>query len=418
MRFPFVVIPFLTPRQQERYARHINSNESGWHRKWTESIWRRHQHPSNAALSGWRSHYDARQRLIHFFDEYDVEGSAFVLRHAYLSVNLTLPESDVEQYRELILRNLQKGGWRPEQNISHERWRRGDLRMSFSVRSQHPEDAQRGVVRPEGYRHLEFRLWTDGNALPEGLASRPWRWFHEVGLRRMLAPGRPAYIEPAGIAGYLPAQVELGCGPSTEAGVPHLSNLHRIYSVSKSDFSFVFRAEDDAVFGVLADPEGHYRRMTDIYRACAVAEATPFYRMLKELWDHGHFVGPVITNNFDCLCADMGMPEMSLRRYDTEAYFPLYRDERQEDIEFHPAARSLLVIGVHADRRLAQMRARQRGLRVIYIDPERYLAPDGSSIPYPVEAPQDGDLFVRMTAGEAMPHIYRAVTSRTFSTHV
>jgi hypothetical protein len=29
MRFPFVVIPFLTPRQQERYARHINSNESG-----------------------------------------------------------------------------------------------------------------------------------------------------------------------------------------------------------------------------------------------------------------------------------------------------------------------------------------------------------------------------------------------------
>ncbi len=101
---------------------------------------------------------------------------------------------------------------------------------------------------------------------------------------------------------------------------------------------------------------------------------------------------------------------MSLRRYDTEAYFPIYRNERQEDVEFNPAARSLLVVGVHADRGLAQMRARQLGLRVIYIDPERYLAPDGSVIPYPVEAPQDGDLFVRMTAGEAMPRLLGALT--------
>ncbi|MGA2329755.1 MAG: hypothetical protein ABSH05_26170 [Bryobacteraceae bacterium] len=414
MKFPFVVITRLTPWQQERYARHINSDESGWHRKWTESIWRRHQHPSNASLSGWRSDQDGRRRLIHFFDEYDVDGSAFVLRHAYLSVNLTLPRPDVAQYRQLILRNLQAGAWEPERrDVSRERWRRGDLRMEFSICTQHPEDVQRGGGYLEGCQHLEFRLWTDGAAHPEGLASRPWRWFYEVGLRKKLAAGRPTYIEPEDISGHLPAQVELGCGPSTEAGVPHLSNLHRIYSVSKPDFSFVFRAEDDAVFGVLADPEGHYRHMTDIYRACVVAEPTPFYHGLRELWDRGYFVGPVITNNFDCLCADMGLPEMSLRRYDTEAYFPLYRDERQQEIEFDPAARSLLVIGVHADRRLAQLRARQRGLRIIFIDPERYVAPDGSVIPYPVEAPQDGDLFIRMTAGESMRRIYRTLTGRT-----
>lgn len=414
MKFPFVVVPVLSPRQRQRYTSHINSDESGWHRKWTESIWRRHQHPSNYSLSEWRSEQDCKRRLIHFFDEYDIEGSAFVLRNAYLSVNLTLPGDDIEQYREMIWGNLKIGGWLAEKREpNRERWARGDLRMEFAIEEQHLEDAQRGYRYPEGYRHLEFRLTTHDYVRPQGLESRPWRWFYDVGLRRKLSPGHPRYVEPEEIANYLPAQVELGCGPSTEAGIPHLSNLHRIYSVSRPDFSFVFRAGEDRVFDVLADPEGSYRRMTDIYRACVVAEPTPFYQALQNLWSLGHFVGPIITNNFDCLCADCGLPEMSLRRYDTEAYFPIYRNERQQDVEFDPKARSLLVIGVHADRRLAQMRARQLGLRVIYMDPERYLAPDGSVIPYPVEAPQTGDLFVRMTAGEGMPRLYKALTGQT-----
>jgi hypothetical protein len=414
MKFPFVVIPELTARQQERYARHINSDESGWHRKWTESIWRRHQHPSNRSLSGWSSQEDGRRRLIHFFDEYGVEGQAFVLRHAYLSVNLTLPAADIAEYQALIWSNSEKGGWRPElREANLERWARGDLRAELRVTDHHPEDAERGCRYPDGYRNLEFRIKTDGGTRPPGLESRPWRWFYEVGLRRKLSSGNPTYVEPEEIAKYLPAQVELGCGPSTEAGIPHLSNLHRIYSVSRPDFSFVFRASDDRVFDVLADPEDNYRRMTDIYRACVVAEPTPFYRGLVELWNRGDLVGPVITNNFDCLCADSGLPEMSLRRYDTEAYFPIYRNERQEEVEFDSSARSLLVVGVHADRRLAQLRARQLGLRVIYIDPERYVAPDGSIISYPVEAPQNGDLFVRMTAGEAMPRLFYALTGRS-----
>lgn len=81
-------------------------------------------------------------------------------------------------------------------------------------------------------------------------------------------------------------------------------------------------------------------------------------------------------------------------------------------ITFDPKAKALLVVGVHADRRLAQLRARERGLKLIYIDPERYLAPDGAPIPYPVESPQDQDGLVRMTAGEAMPKLYRAVVGK------
>jgi hypothetical protein len=225
--------------------------------------------------------------------------------------------------------------------------------------------------------------------------------FHRVGLRKILPRGEPPQVAAGDLAAHLPAQVELGCGPSIEAGIPHLSSLHRIYGVSHPDYGFVFRAGDDGLLALFADPERKYREMTDIYRACLLAEPTPFYRRLRALWDAGHLVGPVITNNFDCQCADLGLPEISLRRYDWGPYYPR--------IDHDPRARSLLVVGVHADRRLVQMRARERGLTVMFIDPESYVAPDGRAISYPVEAPQSEDLFVRATAHDGFAGLAAAL---------
>jgi hypothetical protein len=414
MKFPLVLIPTLTDRQHDRYRRHMDSDRSGWHRKWTESIWRRHQHPSNRMLSGYLSEGDQRRRLIHFYDEYGVENGGFVLRHAYLWLNVTLPAPDVEEYEDAILEGIKRGEWRPVCCYASDRqWRRGDLLARLTLRRLHPEDERRNHTFPPSYRNLEIVVWTAGYELPDGIAERPWRWFHEVGLRPMLTRGLPQTIEPEEIAAYLPAQVELGCGPSTEAGVPPLSTLHRIYGVSRPDFSFVFHAEDDAMLELFADPEPKYREMADIYRACMIAQSTPFYASLRDLWTRGFFVGPIITNNFDCLCADLELKETSLRRYDTEPYFPMTYPGEFPTVEWDPRARSLLVIGVHADRRLAQTRAREHGLKVIYIDPERYVAPDGRRIDYPVEAPQDNDLFVRSTAGEALPRLQRFIERRS-----
>jgi hypothetical protein len=238
--------------------------------------------------------------------------------------------------------------------------------------------------------------------LPAGWVERPWRVFHEVGLRKVLPRGEPQLIEPERIAEFLPAQLELGCGPSIEAGIPHLSNLHRIYGVSLPNYGFIYRAAQDGILELLSAPESKYREMTDIYRACLVAGSTDFYRAIGTLRERGLLVGPVITNNFDCQCADLGFPEISLRNYDWEPYYP--------QIQYDPRARSLLVVGVHADRRLVQMRARDRGLQVIFVDPEAYVAPDGSRIHYPVEAPQDEDLFVRSTASDALSRLLGHLT--------
>ena len=97
--------------------------------------------------------------------------------------------------------------------------------------------------------------------------------------------------------------------------------------------------------------------------------------------------------------------EVSLRRYDSQPYYPT--------MKYDPRARSLLVVGVHADRRLVQMRARDQGLRVIVVDPEQYVGPDGRRIAYPVEAPQDADFFARCTAQEGFTRLHRALEGQS-----
>ena len=406
MKFPFVVLPDLTDRELQRYHGHIDSNASGWHRRFTESIWRRHQHPSNARLSGWKHEGDKKRRLLHFYDEYGLEGRAFVLRHAYLHLNLTLPEESIEEYRAAIAEGLRQGAWRSEASYrGAERWRHGDLIALLRHTELQPHDQKRGLSIPRDYRNLDLTLKSDGHQLPDGWEERPWKVFFNVGLRKVLSRGQPLLIDARDIAAHLPAQLELGCGPSIEAGIPHLSTLHRIYGVSKADYGFVFRAGADGLLEVFRDPEAKYREMTDIYRSCLVAQATPFYQHMLDLWQRGHLVGPVITNNFDCQCADLGLPEISLRRYDWEPYYPR--------IDYNPRARSLLVVGVHADRRLVQMRARERGLRVIFIDLESYVAPDGRAISYPVEAPQSEDLFVLASAHDALISLHEALTPQS-----
>jgi hypothetical protein len=62
-------------------------------------------------------------------------------------------------------------------------------------------------------------------------------------------------------------------------------------------------------------------------------------------------VGPVITHSFDVLSARAGLPEVFVRRY----------DQKIPPVPLLDEARSLLVIGLHADSRAVQARARAKG---------------------------------------------------------
>lgn len=117
-----------------------------------------------------------------------------------------------------------------------------------------------------------------------------------------------------------------------------------------------------------------------------------FYETLKKLYDSGFVVGPVITNNFDGLIRQAGIPEKYVRKY-SDSIFP--------DIVFHKEAKSLIVVGTHADRRHIQQSARRNKLKVIYIDPEGYYRKDGSFACCPLESIKKGDILIREPASVA-----------------
>lgn len=118
------------------------------------------------------------------------------------------------------------------------------------------------------------------------------------------------------------------------------------------------------------------------------------------MFDRGLIVGPIITNNFDGLVSRVGLKELFVRRYEETHIIP--------KIKFHPQAKSLFVVGSHADRRRIQHAARNKGLKIVYVDPEGYLS-SGKFIEYPLESPQDCDFLFRVTANEFAKRIYELI---------
>jgi len=190
----------------------------------------------------------------------------------------------------------------------------------------------------------------------------------------------------------LPFQVELGCGPSIEAGIPPLHALHSLYDITDSGGNFIFCDDRFSLLSrILENPEEFYCKSSFSYRTSITAEPTTFYNLLWKLKKVGHLVGPVITNNFDGLAKRVGLEEAFVRRYEEQSIVP--------DIDFYENAKSLLVVGSHADRRKIQEKARLMGLKIIYVDPEGYSFNE-KFYPYPIESPQKDDFLYRMTAQE------------------
>jgi len=165
-----------------------------------------------------------------------------------------------------------------------------------------------------------------------------------------------------------------------------------LYNVSEPiKGTFIFGPDKDKFLkDIVTNPANFYRRSAVLYSSALIAEPTPFYKLLQELHSEKVVVGDVITNNFDGLCSLVNLKERYIRRFDEPQLFP--------EIDFHPNARSLLVVGAHADRRKVEKQARERGLKVIYVDPEGYRDGNGRLIPYPLESSQDEDILIRITA--------------------
>ena len=371
------------------------------HRDYLEGLWRRTQSDLNAEESGKLFHHDQKRRLIHYLDRYAVTKNAgntcnLVVSAPYLWLCISSPQTEIHQYLDQIRQGARKGGWKQTISSSNTGFYslQDNLNLKTKILRQIPQDTANNRHFPSDYLHLEVEITSPATDISPDIRKRPWDVL-KSGFRDKDKRGNPqVFSDPEVLKPFFPMQVELGCGPSIEAGIPPLHYLHQIYYVSDpADHTFIFGPQrDHLLLNILSDPTLFYQSASAPLLAALIANPTPFYRLLQKLYSSGIIVGPILTNNFDGICNYLDIPELYVRRYDEIHIVP--------KIDFHTRAKSLLVVGSHADRRKIQQSARSQNLKIIYIDPEGYYDGSNQFTPYPLESIQDNDLLFQGTAAE------------------
>nr|WP_202489677.1 hypothetical protein [Streptomyces sp. SID8381] len=367
-----------------------------------EGIWRRTQDPANAEQSGWTEDESGRRRVVHYRLHYGLDRTQpmerLVLEELYLYVSWLAPAAEIAAHRKELDKWLAEGRWKPTSDEPGS-WRRGDLYATIAEYDVHPQDERADRDTPAGFTSLDVTISSEDYTLTRAARNLPWDVL-AGGMRVKEQRGTPAYAEDlSGLLDYLPFVVEVGCGTSIEAGIPPLHWLHEVYRVTARSgndltqgYAFTLSPADDIlVKEVLTDTTRKVDDMVSMFRSVVLAEPTEAHRALKAFHDAGVMVGPVATHNFDRLCAKAGLEEAFMRRY----------DQRTPYMPFPDGAKALLVIGLHADRRQVQARARERGLKIFYLDTEG-VTEKGVYKPYLIEGAREGDVVVRSEATPAL----------------
>ncbi|MFE0472517.1 hypothetical protein ACFW2V_12975 [Streptomyces sp. NPDC058947] len=406
MFLPHPVIDSLTPDQARMWEENFSPEADGQRRPAIEEgIWRRTQDPANRELSGWKEDEFGRRRVVHYRLHYGLDRTQpmdrLVLEELYLYVSWLAPAEEVAQHRRDLSDWLDSGRWKPVAGADGQ-WRRGDLYVKITEYTEHPQDERADRPTPEGFASLDVTVHSEEYSLSRAARNLPWDVL-AGGMRVKEKRGTPAYADDlSGILNHLPFVVEAGCGTSIEAGIPPLHWLHEVYRVTARSgndltqgYTFTLAPTDDVLIKeVLTDTTRKVDDMVSMFRSVVLAEPTDAHRVLKALHDSGAMTGPVATHNFDRLFARAGLEEAYMRRYDQRTPYMPFPDE----------AKSVLVIGLHADRRRVQERARERGLKIFYLDTEGVME-NGNHKPYLIEGAREGDVVVRSEATPALLHL-------------
>ncbi|MFB7649451.1 hypothetical protein ACFC0S_15655 [Streptomyces sp. NPDC056084] len=403
---PHPVIDALTPDQVRTWEAYFSPEAGGQRRPAVEEgIWRRTQNPSNAEQSGWSEDSSGRRRIVHYRLHYGLDRTQpverLVLEELYLFVSWLAPAIEADAHRRDLDRWLTAGRWRPVSDQENT-WRCGDLRATITEHAIHPQDERANRDTPQGFTSVDVTIQSEDYALSRAARNLPWDVL-AGGMRVKEERGTPAYADDLScLLNHLPFVAEAGCGTSIEAGIPPLHWLHEVYRVTErsgndltQSFAFILAPSQDVlIHEVLTDTTRKVDDMVSMFRALVLAEPTPGHRALKALHEAGHMVGSIATHNFDRLFTRVGLDEAFMRRY----------DQHTPHMTFPPEAKSLLVIGLHADRRSVEARARNLGLPIIFLDTEG-LIENGVYKPYPLEGPREGDVIVRSEAIPALLHL-------------
>ena len=361
-----------------------------------EGCWLRNQRPENASKSGYIDETTQRRRYVHFYDTYidDFKDGVHNLALAdyYLYVTNTLPTNEIEEYLNNIYSALKIGQFKKK---NEELYAHDFTEVIIKRYKNHPKNT---IVFPSNYESLDIVVRSEGfdyNTIQE----RMWKLSTKM-YRMPEKRGNPKYTKDVSeILKYLPAQVEMGCGPSIDAKIPPLHNMHEMYKVQNHETGkFYFASQDDLLYNVISNESKMRKIFASVPIACISAPITDGYKAFGDIYKKGYFKGIVYNNNFDRIVKRLSIPEKILRIYDLNDYIA--------KVSFEPDVKSLICMGCHADRRQVERQARNKGLKIIFIDPEGYETKDGFE-QYLIEGPKDDDIILNITFEQAMNDLKR-----------
>lgn len=189
-----------------------------------------------------------------------------------------------------------------------------------------------------------------------------------------------------------PIAAYVGSGLSYESGIPTLAAVHETFGVDRiDDDSFTFGTKDPIPRQLAESVTDTFSRFTQFHLLSAVANPSWSHRQLAALYGRG-LVTRILTDNVDNLLAKLDVPFTRTRG------IGIFNDKFP--VQFDRNEKTLLVIGVAADRRLIIRQARQQGLKIVVVNPEEPVSPRSQSLSYL----QRRDRWYRNTAHEFFQH--------------
>lgn len=348
-----------------------------------EGIWFRSQEEVNKNVSGYIDNTTRNRRTIHYNHVFYVKDNYLMVKSSYIYLSIRLNNNEYDKYLNDIINTLENNNYIKNNNI----YIKDNLNIMINKYDKHPYDE---II--DNYKTVDIIVKSDNLNNTDKLFNQVWN-LQVKGIREKDTRGNPKYINDFNeLKEYFPMAVELGCGPSIEAGVIPLYKLHEIYKVQRhSDGKFYFGTSDTLIKQIIEKDNVKFDEFYEIIAECIKAKPTNFHYNLKKMYDKKLFTMNLFNNNFDRLCKRIGINENILRVYNIENYFP--------KVIFDKDVKALICIGTHADRRFIQRQARNQGLKIIYVDPEGFNT-DNEFFKYEIEGAKDEDYILKMTASE------------------
>ncbi len=377
-----------------------------------EGLWRRHQSSKNKLNSGWINNNSRRKKIIYHKDNYLINNEDLVIEKTYLYYIISAPILEIQQHIRYLHFSAEYGRWITE---THNKYKKRigdkDLIFEYSLYERHPFDESDYENDSEDYRTLEIIIYsedTDCKTL-EKRSKKAWNVF-TTGMRKKEPTGKHSVKKNIDwIEEFLPAQLEIGCGPSIELGIPPLNYQHEAYKLQDSLGNFMFAPNKTGLIeSFLLNSVAFFEKISAIPKYSAIADIkdSHFYKSLKTFYKKSVFVGPLINHNFDGVLNN----EPSISQKNVRIFEEVY-----PDIKLHSDAKSLIVVGLHADRRYVRKIARKSGLKIIIVDPEQGVSYN-KIIKYPLEPLQKGDIHIPISASEFSRLLLAKITGKPANT--